>query len=123
MTISTSARGAPHPNPGRNIQQSVIQIHRQLFLKLSDFDMIYDEGNDEQWNIDLLTASAVGDREAVQNILHSKKSHLNLDQVLINSRGWSPIMFAAYFGHAGLVSLLMEDLGFNVRDKNDKGTA
>ena len=110
--------------------QTLVEIYNSPLFRFtgnyfwnSDFDMIYDEGNDEQWNIDLLTASAVGDREAVQNILHSKKSHLNLDQVLINSRGWTPIMFAAYFGHAGLVSLLMEDQGFNVRDQNDKGTA
>ena len=82
--------------------------------------MIYDECED-QWNIDLLTASAVGDEEAVENIMLAKDSHSNLDQALINSRGWTSIMFAAYFGHAALVSLLMGDPVFNVRDKNDKG--
>ena len=58
--------------------------------------MIYDDC-DEQWDFDLLTASAVGDEECVKNLLTLKIGIGNK-----NSRGWTPIMFAAYFGHAGL---------------------
>jgi hypothetical protein len=63
---------------------------------LSDFDMIYDDCT-EQWDFDLLTASAVGDEECVKNLLSSQKIGIG-DK---NSRGWTAIMFAAYFGHAG----------------------
>ena len=83
----------------------------------SDFDAIYDDC-DEVWEFDLLTASAVGDEESVVHLLKQE----GLDQVgLKNSRGWTPIMFSSYFGHSHLVSILMANKSFNVRDKNDKG--
>jgi hypothetical protein len=82
----------------------------------SGFDAIYNDC-DEVWDFDLLTASAVGDEESVVHLLQQ----VGLDQGLRNSKGWTPIMFAAYFGHSHLVSLIMANKLFNVRDKNDRG--
>jgi len=77
--------------------------------------MIYDDCN-ELWPFDLLTASAVGDDEAVGQLLSDPDL-----KTLKNSKGWTPIMFAAYFGHSSLVSSLISSCWFDVRDRNDKG--
>jgi ankyrin repeat protein len=77
--------------------------------------MIYDDCN-ELWPFDLLTASAVGDDEAVGQLLSDPDL-----KTLKNSKGWTPIMFAAYFGHSSLVASLISSCWFDVRDRNDKG--
>ena len=82
---------------------------------ISDDDMIYDDCN-ENWPFDLLTASAVGDEDEVRILLvHTDAGTMK------NSKGWNPIMFAAYFGHSGLVSTLISSRLLDVGDKNDKG--
>jgi len=77
--------------------------------------MIYDDCN-ENWPFDLLTASAVGDEDEVRVLLVVTDAGM-----MKNSKAWNPIMFAAYFGHAGLVSTLISSNLLDVRDKNDKG--
>ena len=80
---------------------------------------IYNDCEDS-WDFDLLIASAVGDEFSVKNLLVEPSPDPTL-KTLRNSKGWTPIMFAAYFGHSKIVSILMADKAFDVRDKNDKG--
>ena len=77
--------------------------------------MIYDDCN-ENWPFDLLTASAVGDEDAVRGLLVDSDPGS-----MKNSKGWNPIMFAAYFGHSVTTMTLISSRLIDVRDKNDKG--
>uniref|UniRef100_H2YNY9 Uncharacterized protein n=1 Tax=Ciona savignyi TaxID=51511 RepID=H2YNY9_CIOSA len=54
--------------------------------------------------LDIFTAASLGETEIVQDLLASKTARPSV----VNSMGWSPLMYASYMGHESTVQCLLD---------------
>lgn len=75
--------------------------------------------DDPGFEMDIITAASMGDFRRVQLLLKD-----GADASAVNSSGWTPLMYAAHYGHIGVVRVLLE-AGCDVdqREWKDQRTA
>lgn len=75
--------------------------------------------DDPGFEMDIITAASLGDHRKVQRLLLD-----GADAGAVNSSGWTPLMYAAHYGHISVVRVLIEaGCDVNQKEWTDQRTA